>query len=1154
MMSDGGAARPDGGATGGMEGGDLPAALPIDIDDVRRVLGPATYERGVAYQRQGRVRDLVIDRDGLGITAKVQGSQSRPYRVSIRLDGSGRRPPIVADCTCPVGLNCKHAAAALREALDQRPASPVATVPSPRPPLRTPLPDPLEGPVGDWLKSLSAELSKGAGRKSPEQVIYVLDGPAATPGGPFPGGSFKIGIQVVRLLKTGGYGQPRRSGPDALVASTAAYVQPEDKAIGRLLNSIGLHSGGPAASDDADLVTLILRRMIATGRCHWQDKDTPPLTLGVPRRARMDWRLLLDGRQVCAIVPEDEGPAVLPGAAPWYVDPARAEAGPLELDLPGGLIKTLLNAPPIAPHQAQAVAETLTRDLPITAVVPPRIGLVEEIRKAEAVPLLHLISFERPRGAYAHYWHVGPAGIDPVVDLALLAFEYDGRIIDPHSAPHEVRQMEDGRIVVRRRNARSEKATRRRLTELGLVESAETPPVTQTGVRRGFGFPEGRPAWLDFVHRDVPELRAAGWRIEIDPGFRYRVIEADTDWSATIGENPTGGEGEGEGAGAGGWWFSLDLGIEVEGERVPLLPVLVAALGRLRNPTPEGLERIAQDGTLYAPMPDGRHLALPFDRVRGIVSVLIELFDAARLSAGGALTISLGEAAGLAALEDSLRLRWLGSDRLRDLARDLAAFSGVDAVPPPQGFGAVLRPYQQAGLDWLQFLRRYGLGGILADDMGLGKTVQALAHLLVEKQAGRLDRPCLVVCPTSVVPNWRAEAARFAPMLKVLALHGPDRARGFGDIAGADLVLSTYPLLLRDADVLLDRDWHVVILDEAQAIKNPAAKITQTVCRLRARARLCLTGTPIENHLGELWSQFAFLMPGLLGTHKQFTRLFRTAIEKKGDRDRRELLASRLRPFILRRTKSAVAADLPPKTEIVQRIELNGDQRDLYETVRLAMDRKVREAVTAKGLNRSQIVILDALLKLRQACCDPRLVKVAAARRTAGSAKLAALMEMLPELIAEGRRILLFSQFTGMLDLIRPELDRAGLPFVELRGDTADRATPVARFQDGAVPLFLISLKAGGTGLNLTAADTVIHYDPWWNPAVETQATDRAHRIGQDKPVFVYKLIALGTVEERMLDLQERKRALAGVVFDPDSGGSAGFDQADLELLFQPLG
>jgi SNF2 family DNA or RNA helicase len=264
-------------------------------------------------------------------------------------------------------------------------------------------------------------------------------------------------------------------------------------------------------------------------------------------------------------------------------------------------------------------------------------------------------------------------------------------------------------------------------------------------------------------------------------------------------------------------------------------------------------------------------------------------------------------------------------------------------------------------------------------------------------------------------------------------------------------------------------------------------------------------------------------------------------------------LAARLRPFLLRRTKVQVAAELPPKSEIVQRVELGEAQRDLYETVRLAMHEKIREEIAAKGLARSHIVILDALLKLRQTCCDPRLVKIAAARRVKGSAKLDQLLAMLPDLIEEGRRILLFSQFTSMLDLIKPELESRAIPYVELRGDTRDRATPVARFQAGEVPLFLISLKAGGTGLNLTAADAVIHYDPWWNPAVENQATDRAHRIGQDKPVFVFKLIAQGTVEERILELQQRKAALAAALLDAGGAGAAGLTSEDLDVLFRPI-
>jgi SNF2 family DNA or RNA helicase len=310
----------------------------------------------------------------------------------------------------------------------------------------------------------------------------------------------------------------------------------------------------------------------------------------------------------------------------------------------------------------------------------------------------------------------------------------------------------------------------------------------------------------------------------------------------------------------------------------------------------------------------------------------------------------------------------------------------------------------------------------------------------------------------------------------------------------------------------------------------------------------------MENHLGELWSQFAFLMPGLLGGAKRFAKVFRTPIEKKQDGERRAVLARRLKPFLLRRTKAMVAADLPPKTEILQPLELVGPQRDLYETVRLSMHEKVREAVAAKGLARSHIIVLDALLKLRQVCCDPRLVKLAAAKRVTVSAKLSHLLEMLPALIEDGRRILLFSQFTSMLDLVKPALGERGIDFVELRGDTADRARPVARFQKREVPLFLISLKAGGTGLNLTAADTVIHYDPWWNPAVEDQATDRAYRIGQKKPVFVYKLVAQGTVEERMLELQRRKKALAAGIYAEGGGAAAALGPADVEHLLAPLG
>ncbi|PKO52051.1 MAG: helicase SNF, partial [Betaproteobacteria bacterium HGW-Betaproteobacteria-21] len=389
--------------------------------------------------------------------------------------------------------------------------------------------------------------------------------------------------------------------------------------------------------------------------------------------------------------------------------------------------------------------------------------------------------------------------------------------------------------------------------------------------------------------------------------------------------------------------------------------------------------------------------------------------------------------------------------------------------------------------------------------------------------------------------------------LKVLNLHGADRHSRFDELEGVDVALTTYPLLWRDAEALQAREWSLLILDEAQIVKNVASKGAQVIRQINARHRLGLTGTPLENHLGELWAQFDFLLPGFLGDQKQFTRTWRTPIEKHGDTVRRDLLAARLKPFILRRRKEDVATELPPKTIIVRSVALEGGQRDLYETVRAAMDEKIRAEVANRGFARSQIVILDALLKLRQVCCDPRLLKSPAALLVQERAKLDMLMDMLPELIDEGRRILVFSQFTQMLALIAAELDKVQIGWVSLTGDTRDRRIPVEDFQKGRAPVFLISLKAGGVGLNLTAADTVIHYDPWWNPAAENQATDRAHRIGQDKPVFVFKLICAGSIEERILTLQDKKAALAAGVLSEDANALAKFGESDIAALLAPL-
>jgi SNF2 family DNA or RNA helicase len=403
--------------------------------------------------------------------------------------------------------------------------------------------------------------------------------------------------------------------------------------------------------------------------------------------------------------------------------------------------------------------------------------------------------------------------------------------------------------------------------------------------------------------------------------------------------------------------------------------------------------------------------------------------------------------------------------------------------------------------------------------------------------------------------NWQDETARFAPSLKVLLLQGKDRAELFDKIPEADLVLTTYALLPRDEEKLREHDFHLVILDESHYIKNTRSKAAQSASLLRTKHRLCLSGTPLENHLGELWSQFHFLLPGLLGDEKTFNSQFRHPIERQDDPLRRALLNRRIRPFLLRRTKDNVAKELPSKTEMVRKVELSGAQRDLYETVRLAMDKKVRDEIDRKGVARSQIVILEALLKLRQVCCDPRLVKAMPGKKNtaAVSAKLLDLMQMVEDLLGEGRKILVFSQFTSMLALIEEELQSRGIRYALLTGETRDRSAQVAAFQQGAVPIFLISLKAGGVGLNLTAADTVIHYDPWWNPAAENQATDRAWRIGQDKPVFVYKLIAKGTLEEKIQQLQQKKSELAQSILSEGESQKMALTQEDLQAIFAPL-
>ncbi|MBB3101743.1 DEAD/DEAH box helicase [Azomonas macrocytogenes] len=726
-----------------------------------------------------------------------------------------------------------------------------------------------------------------------------------------------------------------------------------------------------------------------------------------------------------------------------------------------------------------------------------------------------------------------------------LSFLYaDIRVWGKAKAGEQIRYRTDEHSLSIARQPKSEQALRQELQALGFSPALRQSQALPKDSAEMYELPNDA-AWLRFAQEQLPLLRSQGWRIDIQPGFNFELLTVD-DWYADVTESSESS------------WFDLEVGIVVKGERLSLLPILLKVirstptlldptfLARKNDDEPLRLQLHKRADDAHAPQ-----VALPFGRLKPILGLLAE-FHLREQSSEPTLRMRRADAARLAQL-DRLDLHWRGGEQLLDFARRLRDYR-QQAVTTPAGLQAELRPYQLEGLRWMQTLRTLEIGGILADDMGLGKTLQTLAHLLTEKQAGRLDRPALVVMPTSLIPNWEDEAARFAPQLKLLTLHGPARQQYFGQLASYDLLLTTYALLPRDIEKLAEHPLHLLILDEAQNIKNASSKAALAVSRLPTRHRLCLTGTPLENHLGELWSLFHFLMPGWLGDTATFKRDYRTPIEKHGDNTRLQHLSARIKPFLLRRRKEDVASELPPKNEIVHWVELSPAQRDLYETVRLAMDRKVRDEIEHKGLARSQLVIFDALLRLRQVCCDLRLIKTMTKRPSGGSSgKLDSLLEMLEELLAEGRRVLLFSQFTSMLALIGEELEQRGLHYVQITGKTSDRRTPVKRFQNGEVQLFLISLKAGGTGLNLTAADTVIHYDPWWNPAAQDQATDRAYRIGQDKPVFVYKLIARGTVEEKIQQLQKRKAALAANVLEQDGSSDWQLEQSDIDALLAPL-
>ncbi len=579
-------------------------------------------------------------------------------------------------------------------------------------------------------------------------------------------------------------------------------------------------------------------------------------------------------------------------------------------------------------------------------------------------------------------------------------------------------------------------------------------------------------------------------------------------------------------------WFNLDIEVSYDGQSVPL----------------EKIWKAWTQGKRYVQLKDGSYTSLPEAWLERIAHKLQALgLDPSKPPKQ---QFAQFEAPVLDSLLDDLPET--STDSFWNTLREkIHTFREVDPVDPPKGLHATLRGYQQQGLAYLNFLHEYRFGGILADEMGLGKTVQTLSFIQYLVEKGHRG-PNLIVVPTSVLPNWEREAEKFVPGLKLLTIYGTRREGMFKQIASSDLVLTTYALLRRDLEGLQEHDFKTIILDEAQNIKNPNTITARSVRRINADMRLCLSGTPIENNLFELWSLFEFLMPGFLGAQHAFRRGVVKPI-KEGDDETLSFLRTRVRPFILRRTKSEVAKDLPPKVENIYFCGLADEQAELYAMLAKKLKEQVLTTVDREGLAKSQMSILDALLKLRQICCHPRLLKLdmPGVSTNLPSGKFDAFRDMVTDIIEEGHRVLVFSQFVQMLHIIRSWLQISNIPFCYLDGASKDRFDQVDRFNNSSdIPIFLISLKAGGTGLNLTSADYVIHYDPWWNPAVENQATDRTHRIGQTRQVFSYKLICRNTVEEKIVGLQAAKKDVADAVI-PGADAWKSLSREDLEMLFE---
>jgi superfamily II DNA or RNA helicase len=1090
---------------------------------LRRLLGSRAFLRGYDYVRRQAVSEIVVEE--ASAKGAVRGTDADPYRVELQLTPTG----FTSSCSCPafskINGHCKHVAALLIAVRDQVRPKP------PRDP-QAQLPQPGAGAALPQTYSAGGGLDGGGGgrrsRRARARALKAARMGHGVAGGV--GGAVSTGVDawlaepMPPAPKTIEYRIHVRPGaltvtlldpdartpllPSALLAAQSEKPTPDREAI-RLLAR--LENEGPKrvgievrGEDVSDLLPLLKGRRVLV------EPQMMELKFGdEPLRPRFDLELAQDGSQLVVKSgfqrPGDprrftvaQG-AWFEGSPGWHVDPQEGVARPIDRRVSPGAIRRLLRAPFI--HEP-------VEDLPVLiAQKLPRVALEVGAELPDLSQVADVIDlppqFRLRAGGSLTEAHV-------TLRAAYEDVEIDVRA-DGMTPPIIVKSPEPGSKRARciRCDIAAQQAAAGTLRDLGLV-----PDEDGSGfVVRGDG---AIKFWTELI-AELPEE----WDLFLpDDLVDVQVRSESLTPHVRVG--------------SGVDWLSLRMSFESEGIAV----------------TQDELARCLAEGRKYVRLADGSFAKLDPDKVREVLARQAEILAT---GGGNGTRLPLSQAGRIQELLDHVGKAAV-SEGAKELFKKLREIDEIKGAKKPRTLKAQLRPYQEAGFQWLWFLNEIGSGGVLADDMGLGKTIQTIALLLAVKAADEKEKQkfkALIVAPTSVVTNWLREMEKFAPSLKAALWHGGDRKERQDELEDADVIVTSYALLRRDEELLAKLKLRYAILDEAQNIKNPLSATARAAKRLRADRRLALSGTPIENRLSEIWSIFDFVSPGLLGPLDKFEERYGRPIDQ-GDQKAAERLRATIHPFILRRTKAEVAKDLPEKIETDQFCELTGEQASLYAAVLKEVRAQVMGEVERHGMARAHLQILAGLTRLRQAACDPRLLGLPREFGDEDSGKLVALRELIQTSIDGGHRVLVFSQFVSMLAHIRRAMEEDGVAYEYLDGSTKDRLGAVERFQkEDGPPVFLISLKAGGSGLNLTAADTVIHFDPWWNPAVEDQATDRAHRIGQTKVVTTYRLIAKGTIEEKILELAAKKRELVSAVLSEDVGGTKKLTKADLEELFK---